>query len=115
MARIESADYEQTDGEPWLLAILAGGIAAFLVITPIVLMAAFPTALQRTKVTPPSRTSPSPRLQIDPASELDALKVRENVRLSTYGWTDRRHQALRIPIDRAMSLVEQRGLSGWQR
>jgi hypothetical protein len=113
MARMASADYERTDGEPWLLATLAGGIAAFLVITPMVLMVAFPTALQRTKATASNRAFPSPRLQIDPASELEALRARENVRLKTYGWTDRRHELLHIPIDRAMSLVEQRGLSGW--
>jgi hypothetical protein len=51
---------------------------------------------------------PKPRLQIDPATDLQALHEREHDRLHTYGRVD--SSRFHIPIDRAMRLVNQRGL-----
>jgi len=51
---------------------------------------------------------PKPRLQVDPALDLQALHRREHERLYAYGRVD--STRLHIPIDRAMQLVAQRGL-----
>ena len=53
---------------------------------------------------------PAPRLQENPALDLDALRAREERELSTYGWVDRPRGTVRIPIERAMKLVAERGL-----
>jgi hypothetical protein len=53
---------------------------------------------------------PQPRLQPDPSVELEALRKSEKHRLATYGWTDRKNQVVRIPIDRAIQLLAERGL-----
>ena len=58
----------------------------------------------------PSRyhAPPKPRLQVDPAIDLQDLHRREHERLHTYGRVD--SARLHIPIDRAMRLVNRRGL-----
>ena len=39
----------------------------------------------------------------------------ESRRLNGYGFTDASRQTVHIPIDRAMSLIAERGLPGWAR
>lgn len=58
------------------------------------------------------RTPPEPRLEPDPLAPLARLRAHEDARLSTYGWVDRRERAVRIPIDRAMELLVERGVPG---
>jgi len=53
---------------------------------------------------------PAPRLQVAPHVDLAALRSREEAELNGYGWVDRKAGAVRIPIDRAMDLIVQRGL-----
>lgn len=43
----------------------------------------------------------------DPRADLARTRDREAQRLATYGWIDRRHGIVHIPIDRAMELVAQ--------
>lgn len=73
-------------------------------------MLLYPTAPQRGEIGP---LPPGLRLQITPEADLQALRAREDARLSTYGWVDRSGQVARIPIDRAMALTAERGLPGW--
>jgi hypothetical protein len=56
------------------------------------------------------QTPPEPRLQVSPPSDLGEVRRAETAALSTYGWTDRGAGFARIPIDRAMDLLVQRGL-----
>ena len=67
--------------------------------------------------TPPSplasslpQQPPEPRLQAAPWVDLQAYKSEEEKNLSTYAWIDAKGGIVRIPIDRAMDLVAQRGL-----
>ena len=53
---------------------------------------------------------PAPNLQISPHDDLMALRARENAELNSYGWVDRPHGVVRIPIERAMDLIIARGL-----
>jgi hypothetical protein len=45
-----------------------------------------------------------------PGEALRQLQATENAILTTYGWADRQNGVVRIPIDRAIDLIEQRGL-----
>ena len=54
---------------------------------------------------------PAPRLQSDPLADLATLRASEDAALHGYGWVDRRAGVARIPIERAMDLVAERGLS----
>ncbi|HEY3228230.1 MAG TPA: hypothetical protein VGJ87_03360, partial [Roseiflexaceae bacterium] len=53
---------------------------------------------------------PAPRLQVAPAEDLEKLRTAEQQRLNSYEWVDRSAGVVRIPIDRAMALIAERGL-----
>lgn len=53
---------------------------------------------------------PAPNLQINPHEDLLAFRLRENKELTSYGWMDRSNGIVRIPIERAMDLIVERGL-----
>jgi hypothetical protein len=59
---------------------------------------------------PPREYAPPPRLQVTPRADLQQLEAKEHVLLHEYGWVDRQNNVVRIPIDRAMDLIAQRGL-----
>jgi hypothetical protein len=56
------------------------------------------------------RTPPEPRLEPDPLAPRAAAQAREDAILASYGWVDRKAGIARIPIDRAMELLVEKGL-----
>ena len=62
------------------------------------------------RITTPGRLPPAPRLQTSPPADLQQLLEAENAKLNSYGWVDKNAGVIRIPIDRAMDLLAQRGL-----
>lgn len=56
---------------------------------------------------------PEPRLQASPRQEMQRFLAEETDQLSTYGWIDKTHGIVRLPIDVAMGKVAQRGIPGW--
>lgn len=54
---------------------------------------------------------PAPRLQVDPALDIFEHRKAEQQVLSSYGWVDRKAGVVRIPIERAMSLLVERGIA----
>lgn len=53
---------------------------------------------------------PAPQLETDERTELNDVRLREENVLSTYDYVDRNAGTVRIPIDRAIDLLVQRGL-----
>jgi hypothetical protein len=106
-------DYERSDAEPRVVGWLAGGTALFLFVTPFMLSAIYPDAHRRGDISGHLPLPPAPRLQVHPAGDLTKLHAAENAQLEGAGWVDRRSGTVRIPIDRAMALVVQRGLPDW--
>jgi hypothetical protein len=63
------------------------------------------------KVAELTQNFPTPRLQTDDGNQDVAdLHARENLLLENYSWADQKSGKVRIPIDRAMELIAQRGL-----
>jgi hypothetical protein len=58
----------------------------------------------------PETAFPSPRLEEDERGQLNNILTKENDILYSYGWVDEKAGVARIPIDRAMDLLVQRGL-----
>ncbi|HXW93151.1 MAG TPA: hypothetical protein VEK33_21560 [Terriglobales bacterium] len=54
---------------------------------------------------------PQPRLERNERLEINDFRLREEQSLYSYGWVDQQAGIVRIPIDRAMELIAQRGLS----
>ena len=55
-------------------------------------------------------TFPSPRLEKDERDQLNGIGCAEDKTLYSYGWVDEKAGTVRIPIERAMDLLAQRGL-----
>jgi hypothetical protein len=58
----------------------------------------------------PQTAFPSPRLEEDERGQLTSIRQAQDDTLYTYGWVDEKAGIARIPIDRAMDLLVQRGL-----
>jgi hypothetical protein len=57
----------------------------------------------------PHKEPPAPNLQKQPFKDIYMLHLGENEKLSSYGWVDKDGGVTRIPIDRAMEVMLQRG------
>ena len=53
---------------------------------------------------------PEPRLQVSPVRASKQIRAAEDNVLNSYGWVDQPAGLVRIPIDRAMKLLAERGL-----
>jgi hypothetical protein len=54
---------------------------------------------------PDTQVPPGPVLQVDVSGELQRLRAQESHNLNSYGWIDRKAGRVRIPIERAMTLI----------
>ena len=53
---------------------------------------------------------PEPRLQVSAPKDLKQYKAAQEEILNSYGWVDEKAGVVRIPIDRAMDILAQKGL-----
>jgi hypothetical protein len=58
----------------------------------------------------PQGAFPTPKLEEDERVQLNGIRLKEEEALSTYDYIDQKAGIVRIPIDRAMDLIAQRGL-----
>jgi hypothetical protein len=58
----------------------------------------------------PQTAFPNPRLETDERGQLNSIRLQEEETLASYGYIDKSAGTVRIPIDRAMDLIAQRGL-----
>ena len=58
----------------------------------------------------PQEAFPNPKLEEDERGQLNGIRLNEEQTLATYGWIDEKAGTVRIPIERAMDLIAQRGL-----
>jgi hypothetical protein len=65
-----------------------------------------------TRVVSPQEVNkfPQPRLETNERLEINDFRLREEQTLNSYGWVDEKSGVVRIPIERAMELIAQRGL-----
>ncbi len=61
----------------------------------------------------PAARFPPPQLQSSAAEELEKFRAAEDRKLSSYEWVDRNAGIVRMPIDRAMQMVAERGVRVW--
>lgn len=58
----------------------------------------------------PQSAFPDPRLEEDERGQLNGIRLSEDEKLDSYGYVDEKAGTVRIPIERAMELMAQRGL-----
>jgi hypothetical protein len=107
--------YETRDWDFWTVTKIGSGIVA------VVILSHFAVGLvlhhYMTKPGNPGASlereaslPPEPRLQINPAEDLKAMRRDEEAILNSSGRVDRVQGIVRIPIERAIDLTVQRGL-----
>jgi hypothetical protein len=69
-----------------------------------------PVDTRRVSPTYPESAFPDPKLETDERNQLNNIRLTEEQKLNSYGWVDQKAGTVRIPIDRAMDLLVQRGL-----
>jgi hypothetical protein len=110
---LHPSNYERSDADPRLIGALAAGIAAFLAITPYLMLAIYPGSGDSRHLAAVHPVPPAPRLQVAPKADLAGVRAAEREQLEGFGWVDRERGVTRIPIERAMRLLSERGLPGW--
>jgi hypothetical protein len=53
---------------------------------------------------------PEPRVEIEPWQQLKGIRAREDHVLNSYAWVDQNQGVVRVPIDRAMDMLAEKGL-----
>jgi len=96
------------------------GIAAILIVVHFLIWGVFQIlkgdARSEDRPLPPNvskqfaRLPPAPRLEDRPLAPRSQLNAREKTILGTYGWVDQKAGTVRLPIERAMDLIANRGL-----
>jgi len=113
----QRAGHETTDVSPYYVGLFALGLTLMIaIVLPLLgwIFWRFEAAARRAD--PPQsplardETSPPPVLQDDPATDLALFRREEEQRLSSYGWIDPQQRIVRVPIERAIEILSERGL-----
>jgi hypothetical protein len=110
--------YEKTDASPRGLLYFVLVMAAILAATSLSLILLFkhferadnPTAFVAAPFARTEPPPPPPRIQPVPGVDMQSYYQSQQNLLNTYGWVDKQNGIVRLPIDRAMVLLLQRGL-----
>jgi hypothetical protein len=104
--------YEPSDWELGPVAIVYGGTLVLLIVSCLVLIAAYPSSVHDV-----SRalhmTPPGPQLQTNPGADLKTFRAAEEKQLESYYWIDRQKGLVHIPIEEAMKKLVQTGIPGF--
>jgi len=109
------AGHEQTEVSVKFIVVSLGflAVATFLICVLVVgifryFYSYYDTA-EATRLSQPV-IPPEPRLEVAPYEQFQQLRAHENHVLSTYAWVDKQAGTVRIPIDRAIDLLAEKGL-----
>lgn len=117
-AHSAGSGHELSDLHPSRIALF--GVALAVIIVAVLLVAyalfqRFQTEESRARPLPSplsytQEPTPEPRLEVNPGVELKALRAEEDEALKSYGWIDRDRGIVRMPIDRAIDVLAEKGL-----
>ena len=115
------AGYERRDLSPRKVALFGLGLAVIIVVSVgVVTLFQIYAGSRYARRQPPraplavTREATEPRLQINAPADLRTTREAEERVLNSYGWVDPRGETVRIPIDRAMEILTQKGLPARQ-
>lgn len=97
---------ERPDVNPWPIVIVLAVLAALGVLV----LAGAVWVARGIPIYGRPRPYPAPALQVSPSEDLRRLTERQMSLLTGYGWVDRRRGLARIPVERAMAVLAEKGL-----
>lgn len=107
--------HETTDINVWAVGKFGIALVAIVLLSLVLLVglmryfqAQEASAVEKT--IEPDKEFPEPRLLRHEAVDLEKFRAGEDKVLSTYAWVDQPKGVVRIPIDRAIDLLAQKGL-----
>ena len=81
---------------------------------PLVMPLIFPQSIYRGNPTArPALSADAPPLEVNPSGNLRRQREADGKFANTYGWIDRDHKVVRIPVARAIERLLQTGLPDW--
>ena len=114
------AGHEETDVNEWAVGKFAVALALVIVAALFLLFGLFryllsreggpPAGRSQVAASQPVKAFPQPQLQQSEVLDLEAVRTAEDRVLNSYAWIDPEKGVVRIPIDRAMDLLVERGL-----
>jgi hypothetical protein len=114
------AGHEETDVNEWAVGKFAVALALVIVAALFLLFGLFryllsreggpPAGRSQVAASEPVKAFPQPQLQQSEVLDLKAVRAAEDQVLNSYAWIDPEKGVVRIPIDRAMDLLVERGL-----
>ncbi|HJT81725.1 MAG TPA: hypothetical protein VJ719_11040 [Chthoniobacterales bacterium] len=118
MSEQANRSYETRDANVRLIVGFAAGLIAAAIAIHLALAGLYKLfEQQHPSPDAPSRiafdtriVAPEPQLQINPQQDLAKFESDQNALLNSYGWVNREQGVIRIPIERAMDLIVERGL-----
>ena len=111
--------YEKSDAKVGPLALLAVGVGLLVLVsmTGVAVMwrvmaygTVYTGEMAGSPLAPLRPPPPSPRLQVIQGGDLKISREQEGALLHSYAWVDKEKGVVRIPVDRAMELLAERGL-----
>jgi hypothetical protein len=104
--------FERSDVPLKLVAYLGAGLAAALLLFPLLVLVLLPGSVRDTP-TAPSALPPAPPLQTQPETDLAIHRAAEEEHLSSWGWVDRARGVVHMPIEEAMRRTAAAGIPDW--
>ena len=110
--------HELSDLNPKSIALFAVALAVIIALvfgTVYVMSQLFLKAAVRSQTTPSplsytGEPAPEPSLEVNPGRDLKTMRAEEDKILKSYAWIDQEKNTVRIPIDRAIDILAERGL-----
>jgi len=114
-----SGGYERTDADTKYLAGFAVGLVVLMLVGMFAMRLMYVEMAEFRETRDPvlsplaaelPKDPPEPRLQVLPAADLQRALAEDQQKLTGYGWVEPNAGVVRIPVERAMDLVVERGL-----
>jgi hypothetical protein len=117
-SKAAGAGHELSDLNPKSIALFAVALAVIIALvfgTVYVMSQLFLKAAVRSQTTPSplsytGEPAPAPSLEVNPGRDLKTMRAEEDKILKSYAWIDQEKNTVRIPIDRAIDILAERGL-----
>jgi hypothetical protein len=114
----KTAGHELSDLDPKSIALFAVALVVTLAVVFVLaytLLQRFLTVEMKSQAVPSPLSytrepMPEPHLEVNPGQELKTMRAEEDKILKSYDWIDQEKGIMRIPIDRAIEIIAQRGL-----